>query len=324
MTRIAVLVPCYNEEATVAEVVSSYRELLPDATVYVYDNNSKDRTAQIAREAGATVVSEYRQGKGFAVRSMFRDIEADVYLMSDGDTTYDPAGVVALAQDVIAGRADMVVGDRLSSTYFEENKRPLHGFGNRLVRWLINKIFDNDIRDIMTGARAFSRRFVKTYPGLTGGFEIETEMTIHALDKDFLITQQNVTYSDRPAGSVSKLNTVRDGLRVLKTVAALAKDFRPLLFFGSVSSVLLVGAIVLFAIPLDEYLVTGLVSKFPTLIVAVSLGVLAGLSGVCGVVLDSIRKQTRTFFEIELTRVATEQHRLDAVQEQKRSRCSNG
>lgn len=306
MTRIAVLVPCYNEEETVGEVVRSYRELLPDATVYVYDNNSKDRTAEVAREAGATVVSEYRQGKGFVVRSMFRDIEADVYLMTDGDTTYDPGGVVALAQDVIDGRADMVVGDRLSSTYFEENKRLLHGFGNRLVRWLINKIFDNDIRDIMTGARAFSRRFVKTYPGLTGGFEIETEMTIHALDKDFLITQQNVTYSDRPAGSVSKLNTVRDGLKVLKTVAALAKDFRPLLFFGSVSSVLLAGAIVLFAIPLDEYLVTGLVSKFPTLIVAVSLGVLAGLSGVCGVVLDSIRKQTRTFFEIELTRVASE------------------
>lgn len=302
--RVAVLIPCYNEELTIEATVRSFLDLDPSVVVYVYDNNSSDRSSEIAAAAGATVVSEYRQGKGFVVRSMFRDIDADVYLMVDGDDTYDASDVLAMAQDVVSGRADMVVGDRLSSTYFEENKRPLHGAGNRLVRWLINRIFEADIRDVMTGARAFSRRFVKTYPGIVRGFEIETEMTIHALDKDFLITQRNVHYKDRPTGSVSKLNTLSDGTRVLKTVTALFKDFRPLLFFGLAASVLMAVALVMFLSPLTEYLTTGLVSRFPTLIVSVGFGVASLLAVVCGVILDSIRKQTRTFFEIELTRVA--------------------
>jgi len=313
--KTAVLIPCYNEEVTIASTVQAFRELDPSAVVYVYDNNSSDRTAELATQAGAIVVPEYRQGKGFVVRSMFRDVEADVYLMVDGDNTYDAGDVLAMAEDVATGRADMVVGDRLSSTYFEENKRPLHGAGNRLVRWLINRIFDADIRDVMTGARAFSHRFVKTYPGLVGGFEIETEMTIHALDKDFRITQRDVRYSDRTEGSVSKLNTVSDGTRVLKTVLALFKDFRPLMFFGLGALVLLVAGSALFLIPLTEYLETGLVSKFPTLIVSVGFGVASLMAVVCGGILDSIRKQTRTFFEIELTRVVSEEHRhrgLDA------------
>ena len=303
--RLAVLLPCYNEATTVAQVVSSYRELLPDASVYVYDNNSTDDTAATAAAAGAVVIPEYRQGKGFVIRSMFRDIDADIYLLCDGDNTYEAKDVVALAQDVLDGRADMVIGDRLSSTYFTENTRAFHNTGNRFVRWLINTIFKAEIKDVMTGARAFSRRFVKTYPSLIEGFEIETEMTIHALDKDFLITQHPVAYNDRPAGSTSKLNTIPDGLRVIKTIFALFKDFRPLLFFGLVSALLFVLAIILFLIPLEEFLSTGLVTRFPTLIVSVSVGIMALLSGACGIIIDSIRKQTRTFFELELNRISS-------------------
>jgi len=303
--RLAVLLPCYNEATTVAQVVSSYRELLPDASVYVYDNNSTDDTAATAAAAGAVVIPEYRQGKGFVIRSMFRDIDADIYLLCDGDNTYEAKDVVALAQDVLDGRADMVIGDRLSSTYFTENARAFHNTGNRFVRWLINTIFKAEIKDVMTGARAFSRRFVKTYPSLIEGFEIETEMTIHALDKDFLITQHPVAYNDRPAGSTSKLNTIPDGLRVIKTIFALFKDFRPLLFFGLVSALLFVLAIILFLIPLEEFLSTGLVTRFPTLIVSVSVGIMALLSGACGIIIDSIRKQTRTFFELELNRISS-------------------
>lgn len=304
--RTAIIIPCYNEEATIADVVGSYRTLAPAADVYVYDNNSVDRTRELALAAGATVVPEYRQGKGFVVRSAFRDIEADVYLMVDGDATYDAADVLTLALDVAEGRADMVVGDRLAAGYFAENKRPLHGGGNRLVRWLINRIFRADITDVMTGARAFSRRFVKTYPGLVGGFEIETEMTIHALDKRFLITQRPVRYSDRPAGSVSKLSTLSDGSRVLKTIAALFKDFRPLLFFGIITALSALCGLGLFVGPLVGYLETGQVAKFPSLIVSVGFGVAAMLAFTAGIILDAIRKQTRTMFEIELTRVSAE------------------
>ena len=302
-SRIAVLLPCFNEASTIAEVVRSYREHLPDADIYVYDNNSTDETASIAASAGAIVKREYRQGKGFVVRSMFRDIDADVYLLCDGDGTYDANDVVTFAKDIEDERADMVIGDRLSGTYFKENKRAFHGSGNKLVRWLINAIFSADIHDVMTGARAFSRRFVKSYPSLIEGFEIETEMTIHALDKDFLITQHPVTYRDRQEGSHSKIHTFADGLRILKTIFALFKDFRPLLFFGLVSAVLFIIAAILFAIPLNEYLTTGLVTRFPTLIVAVALGIMALLSGASGIIVDSIRKQTRTFFELELNRI---------------------
>ena len=301
--RTAILIPCYNEGSTIAKVIKDYRALLPEADIYVYDNNSTDNSAEEARQAGAVVVPEYRQGKGFVVRSMFRDIEAGVYLMVDADDTYEATDVVALGKDVAAGRADMVVGDRLSGTYFTENKRAFHNAGNRGVRWLINRIFTSDITDVMTGARAFSRAFVKTYPSFSGGFEVETEMTIHALDKDFLVTQHSVGYRDRREGSQSKLDTIPDGLRVLKTIFALFKDFRPLLFFGLVSLIVFIVAFGLFLIPLDEFITTGLVTRFPTLIVSIGLFVMSLLSGVCGVIVDSIRKQTRLFFEIELTRV---------------------
>ena len=307
--HVAILLPCYNEAQTIGETIAAYqtalKELMPDcssAKIYVYDNNSSDDTAAIAKDSGAVVRKEYRQGKGFVVRSMFRDIDADVYLMADGDNTYEAKDVIALADDIIAKRADMVVGDRLSGTYFEENKRPLHGFGNRLVRWLINRIFQSDMVDVMTGARAFSRKFVKTYPSLVGGFEIETEMTIHALDKDFLVTHHPVHYRNRPQGSYSKLSTIPDGLRVLKTIFALFKDFRPLLFFGSASFILLAIGAILFIRPLAEYLTTGFVTYIPTLVVAIGFMIMALLSGVCGVIVDSIRKQTRTFYELELYR----------------------
>ncbi|MCL2818576.1 MAG: glycosyltransferase family 2 protein [Actinomycetia bacterium] len=303
MARIAVLIPCYNEETTIEKVVSDYRGLAPEAEVYVFDNNSTDRTAQIARSAGAIVIDEYRQGKGNVVRSMFRTIDADVYLMVDGDDTYDAADTLALTQDVIEGRADMVIGDRLSSTYFAQNKRRGHNSGNRMVRWLINTILGSDIQDVMTGARALSKPFAKTYPTLETGFGIETEMTMHAVDKNFLITQHNVNYRNRPEGSVSKLDTMGDGFRVIKTILALFKDYRPLKFFSLISVLLLIASIGLFLLPFSEYLQTGYVTRFPTLIVATSLSIIALLSGACGIILDSIRKQTRILYEIELTRV---------------------
>lgn len=298
--RIAVLLPCYNEAQTIGQTVAVYRELIPSAAVYVFDNNSTDDTAAVAAAAGAHVRREYRQGKGFVIRSMFRDIDADVYLMADGDNTYEAKDVVALADDIITGRADMVIGDRLSGTYFEQNKRPFHGVGNKLVRWLINRIFKSDIIDVMTGARAFSRKFVKTYPSLVGGFEIETEMTIHALDKNFLVTHHPVLYRDRPKGSYSKLRTIPDGMRVLKTVFALFKDFRPLLFFGLASALLFALGLFLFIRPLAEYLSTGFVTYIPTLVVSIGFMIMSLLSGVCGVIVDSIRKQTQTFYELEL------------------------
>ncbi|MDZ4168492.1 MAG: glycosyltransferase family 2 protein [Coriobacteriia bacterium] len=298
----AVLVPCHNEEATIEKVVSDFRRLLPDCVVYVYDNNSTDRSAELAVRAGAVVVSERRQGKGHVIRSMFRGIDADMYLLVDGDDTYSAESVVALLGPVSHGEADMVVGDRLSSSYFEENRRALHGAGNMLVRWLINTIFEAKIGDVMTGARAFSRLFVQTFPVMSRGFEIETEMTIHALDKDFLIAQMPMEYRDRCQGSVSKLRTIPDGLRVLKTVFALFKDYRPLLFSSIIATVLLVGAIVLFIPPLDEYLMTGYVRRYPSLIVAVALGTSSLLSLSTGVVLDALRKQSRMLYELELHR----------------------
>jgi glycosyltransferase involved in cell wall biosynthesis len=302
----AVLLPCYNEATTLEKVIADYRALLPDAEIYVYDNNSSDDSAERAQGSGVTVVPEYRQGKGFVIRSMFKDVEADAYLMVDADDTYEAADVVALLDDIISRRADMVIGDRLSGSYFAENKRVLHGVGNRLVRWLINHIFKSTITDVMTGARAFSRSFVKTYPSLAGGFEVETEMTIHALDKDFLVTQRPVRYRDRQGGSASKLDTLPDGLRVLKTIFALFKDYRPLLFFGLSSTIIFLIGLGLFLIPLNEYLMTGFVRRIPTLIVAVGFFVMSLLSMVCGVIIDSIRKQTRLLFEIELTRVKGE------------------
>ena len=227
MDTIAVLIPCYNESQTIAKVVKDYREALPEAVIYVYDNNSTDHTDEAAREAGAIVRYEYRQGKGNVIRSMFRDIDAECYLMIDGDDTYPAENARSMVNHILSGRADMVIGDRLSSTYFTENKRPFHNTGNRLVRGLINTIFTSDIKDIMTGYRAFNYEFVKSFPILSKGFEIETEMSIHALDKNFKLLEVPVTYRDRPAGSVSKLNTYKDGFRVLKTIARLFRDYKP-------------------------------------------------------------------------------------------------
>ncbi|UFS71055.1 glycosyltransferase family 2 protein [Geomonas sp. RF6] len=304
--RVAVLIPCYNEEKTIAKVVGDFRLLLPEAEIYVFDNNSADRSADLAALAGAVVVRERRQGKGFVVRSMFRNVDADVYLMVDADDTYEAADIVALAGPVLDGSADMVIGDRLSSTYFEENQRALHGAGNRLVRRLINTIFRANLTDIMTGGRAFSPIFVQTYPVMCGGFEIETEMTVHALDKGFMVAEMPVRYRDRQAGSVSKLKTIPDGTRVLKTVMALFKDFRPLLFSSIISAVFLAVAIALFISPLHEYLTTGFVRKVPSIIVSMACGMCSLLALFAGAIMDSIRKQSRMLYELELHRWSQE------------------
>ena len=301
MKKVAVLIPCYNEEKTVRKVVEDYRRVLPEADIYVYDNNSTDRTAELAKEAGAIVRREYRQGKGNVIRSMFRQIDADCYLMIDGDDTYPAENAPEMVRMILDGEADMVNGDRLSSTYFTENKRPFHNTGNRLVRGLINRLFSTDVRDIMTGYRAFSRGFVKTFPVLSRGFEIETEMTIHAVDKNFLIREIPVGYRDRPEGSVSKLNTYSDGAKVLCTIFRLYKDYKPFAFFGTLALLFLLAAVALFVPVGLEFLRTGLVPRFPTLIVSVTCGLCALLSFVAGVILDVVVKKHRQLFELLLT-----------------------
>ena len=290
MMKIAVLIPCYNEAATIEKVVGDYMRLLPEANIYVFDNNSTDNSGAIAQAAGAVVIPVYRQGKGFVINEMFRDIVADVYLMVDGDDTYNAEDTVALIEPVINGRAEMVIGDRLSSTYFTENKRPFHNIGNRLVRFLVNLIFKAKVRDIMTGARAFSRRFVVGFPVMSSGFEIETEMTIHALDKKLPIAELPIGYSDRPPGSFSKLSTFRDGFRVLLTIFNLFKDYRPLTFFGLFSLLSMVIFLVLMIPVLVDYFATGYVPRFPSLIMAVGIIILAALSFVVGCILDTIKK----------------------------------
>lgn len=301
--RIAVLIPCYNESRTIAKVVADYRRALPSADIYVYDNNSTDHTADIAREAGAIVRRERRQGKGNVIRSMFRDIEADCYLIIDGDDTYPAESAEAMCREVLENGADMVIGDRLSSTYFEENKRPFHNFGNSLVRWLINRLFHSDVKDIMTGYRAFSRPFVKMFPVLSKGFEIETEMTIHALDKNFLLSEVAVAYRDRPAGSVSKLNTYSDGLKVLMTIMRLFRDYRPLAFFTTLALLTLLFAVVLIVPVLTDYFHTGLVPRFPSLIVSGVLATIALIFFFCGIILDVITQKHRQLFELLMNRM---------------------
>ena len=303
MKKIAVLVPCYNEELTIKAVIEDFKNVIPEADIYVYDNNSKDNTAKVAKEAGAIVVPEYRQGKGNVVRSMFRDIEADCYIMVDGDDTYPAQDAYNVAKLVLEGKADMAIGDRLSSTYFTENKRPFHNTGNRLVRALINKIFKNNIKDIMTGCRAFNRTFVKSFPVLSKGFEIETEMSIHALDKGFLIGEVPIAYRDRPEGSVSKLNTFRDGFRVIKTIVNLFKDYKPLAFFGIISLVLAIVGCGMMIPVLNIYFKTGLVPKFPTLIVSVGMLICSIMSLVCGLILDTVKKHSDQFYEISLNMI---------------------
>ncbi|MDO4760063.1 MAG: glycosyltransferase [Candidatus Saccharibacteria bacterium] len=297
--KIAVLIPCYNEGKTIAKVVRDFKRTLPKATIYVYDNNSTDDTAKQAAAAGAVVKNEYRQGKGNVMRAMFRDIEADCYLMVDGDNTYPAGAAKKMCDAVLSSRADMAIGDRLSSSYFKENKRRFHGAGNRLVRALINLIFHSHIKDAMSGYRAFSRDFVKTYPVLAHGFEVETEMTIHALDKNFLVTEIPVEYRDRKDGD-SKLRTLHDGTKVIRTIVALFEEHKPMLFFGTLAIIFILLSLALVIPVLVEYFETGLVPRFPTLIVAGFLAVLSLLMLVCGIILKVIVKKHREIFELNL------------------------
>ena len=302
MSKIAVLIPCYNESQTIAKVVSDYRQALPEATIYVYDNNSVDGTDEIARAAGAVVRYEYRQGKGNVIRKMFREIDADCYLMIDGDDTYPAEHAREMCDLILGGAADMVIGDRLSSTYFTENKRPFHNIGNVMVRKFINMFWrpKNPILDVMTGYRAFSPLFVKSFPVLSKGFEIETEMTIHALDKNFLIRSLPVNYRDRPAGSESKLNTYVDGAKVIMTIFNLYRDYKPLQFFGMLALILALVALILFLPVFFQYLETSLVPRFPTLIVSGFLMLSSLLSFACGLILDTITKNNRKTFELHM------------------------
>lgn len=298
--KIAVLIPCYNEAITIKKVVEDYKEVLPEADIYVYDNNSTDGTDKIAKKAGAIVRYEYKQGKGNVIRRMFKDIDADCYLMIDGDDTYPKENAREMCNLILEGKADMVIGDRLSSTYFTENKRPFHNFGNRIVRFLINKLFKNNIKDIMTGYRAFSYDFVKGFPVLSKGFEIETEMTIHAVDKNFKLVEIPVTYRDRPKGSASKLNTYSDGFKVLKTIAVLFKEYKPAFFFN-ILSVLLILISLIFMIPVFlEYYQTGLVPRFPSLIVGCFVLLVSILLWITGIILQVITKKHKQLYELYL------------------------
>ena len=301
--KIAVLIPCYNESATIEKVVKDWKEELPEADIYVYDNNSKDNTDKIAKKAGAIVKYEYRQGKGNVIRSMFRDIDADCYLMIDGDDTYPKENGREMVELILSKKADMVIGDRLSSTYFTENKRPFHNFGNKIVRLLINKLFKNNVKDIMTGYRAFSYEFVKGFPVLSKGFEIETEMTIHAVDKNFKLVEIPVTYRDRPEGSVSKLNTYSDGIKVLKTIATLFKEYKPRFFFNLVSVFILIVGIIIGLPAYIGYFKTGLVEKFPSLIVSWFLIIVALLLFITGIILQVIAKKEKQRYELYLNQL---------------------
>ena len=306
MDKIAVLIPCYNEEKTVEKVVSDFKRVLPEAVVYVYNNNSSDRTAELAQKAGAVVRNEYMQGKGNVIRRMFREIDAQCYIMADGDDTYPAEDAPEMARLVLEQQADMVVGDRLSSTYFTENTRPFHNLGNRLVRGSIQLLFRNNIKDIMTGYRAFSYEFVKTFPVISKGFEIETEMSIHAVNANMHLENVIIGYRDRPEGSVSKLNTYSDGMKVLKTIVKLYRVYKPMGFFGMISAFLFLLA-ALFVIPvLNTYAQTGLVPNFPTLIVC-GFTVIASLQSLfSGLILETIRQKNRQDFEINLIRAANE------------------
>lgn len=300
MDKIAVLIPCYNESQTIEKVVRDWRKELPEAVIYVYDNNSTDHTDDIARAAGAVVRYEYQQGKGNVIRRMFREIDAQCYIMIDGDDTY-PAEMGREMTDLVLERnVDMVVGDRLSSTYFEENKRPFHNFGNSMVRGTINKLFRSNIRDIMTGYRAFSYEFVKSFPVLSKGFEIETEMSIHAVDKNMNVANVIIEYRDRPEGSESKLNTYSDGFKVLKTIGRLYRNYKPMQFFGIVALILMIISAVMFIPVLAIYIQTGLVPNFPTLIVSGFIALAALESLFSGMILSTLAEKERQEFEFRL------------------------
>ena len=306
MDKIAVLIPCYNEEKTIEKVVKDAKAALPEAVVYVYDNNSKDRTVEIAKAAGAVIRHEYMQGKGNVIRRMFREIDAQCYVMVDGDDTYPMEYAAEMVDKVLNKNADMVVGDRLSTTYFTENKRPFHNFGNSIVRGSINTLFKSEIKDIMTGYRAFSYQFVKTFPVMSKGFEIETEMTIHAVNNNMQVENVLVDYRDRPEGSESKLNTYSDGMKVLFTIVRLFREYKPLPFFSMVSLFLVLLSAIFFIPVLTEYMQTGLVLRFPTLIVCGFVVLAAIQSFFSGLILNNIVQRDRKNFEMDLNRVFCE------------------
>ena len=308
--QIAVLIPCYNEAKTIRKVVEDWKKELPEAAIYVYDNNSSDGTDMIAREAGAIVRYERQQGKGNVVRRMFQDIDALCYIMIDGDDTYPAEYGREMVNEVLENRVDMVIGDRLSSTYFQENKRPFHNFGNSLVWTCINSMFGADVKDIMTGYRAFSYRFVKTFPVLSKGFEIETEMTIHAVDKSMYVKNTVITYRDRPEGSESKLNTFQDGFKVLRTIIRMLRNYRPLRFFGFMSLFMMLLALILFVPVFGEYLATGLVPRIPTLIVSGFLVIAALISLFSGLILHMIAQKDKRDFEFHIYMAENERKRL--------------
>ncbi|RHO37635.1 glycosyltransferase [Clostridium sp. AM16-23] len=303
MDKIAVLIPCYNESKTIEKVVTDWKRTLPEAVIYVYDNNSNDGTSEIAQRAGAIVRYEYKQGKGNVIRRMFREIDAKCYLMVDGDDTYPAEFGRQMANEVLEKHVDMVVGDRLSSTYFEENKRPFHNIGNTAVRKMINLLFHSDIRDIMTGYRAFSYQFVKSFPVLSKGFEIETEMSIHAVHKNMSISNVIIQYRDRPEGSESKLNTYSDGMRVIKTIFRLFRVYKPIEFFGGIALMLLIIAMGLFCPIFLKYLRIGTVPNFPTLIVSGFIALTAIISFFAGLILYTLVEQDRQMFEFRLQEI---------------------
>ena len=309
MDKIAVLIPCYNEAQTISKVVRDFKACLPESVIYVYDNNSTDDTARLAAEAGAVVRHEYQQGKGNVIRRMFREIDAECYIMADGDDTYPAENAPEMARKVLEQQADMVVGDRLSSTYFEENKRPFHNFGNSLVRGCINLLFEGNIRDMMTGYRAFSYQFVKSFPVLSRGFEIETEMSIHAIDKNLSVVNEVIEYRDRQEGSESKLNTYSDGFKVMKTILRLYMNYKPLSFFGFIALLLAVLSVVFFIPVAVNYVKTGLVPQFPTLIVCGFAMIAAIQSLFTGLILENIRLKNRRDFEMELIRIVKDKPR---------------
>lgn len=306
--KIAVLIPCYNESKTVAKVIRDMKKALPEAVIYVYDNNSTDGTDEIARKEGAVVRYEYQQGKGNVIRSMFRDIDAQCYLMVDGDDTYPAEFAAEMCSKVLEKGTDMVVGDRLSSTYFTENKRPFHNFGNSIVRGSINRLFKSNIKDIMTGYRAMSYRFVKTFPVLSRNFEIETEMTIHAIDKNMQVENVVIEYRDRPEGSESKLNTYADGFKVLKTIVKMFKNYKPLEFFSLIAAVLFVVGMVFFIPVLVHFLEVGTVEKIPTLIVSGFVILTVIICWFSGIILSTLVNQHKQDFEYQ-TQMVTNRYK---------------
>lgn len=310
MDKIAVLIPCYNEEKTIAKVIADAKNALPEATIYVYDNNSSDQTVNLARAAGAIIRFEYMQGKGNVIRRMFREVDAECYIMIDGDDTYPLENAREMADKVLRHNADMVVGDRLSSTYFTENKRPFHNVGNSIVRTSINHLFKSNIKDIMTGFRAFSYSFVKTFPVMSKGFEIETEMTIHSVFNNMQVENVIVDYRDRPEGSVSKLNTYSDGFRVLNVIGKLFRIYKPLRFFSLLALLLMIVAIVFFIPVLVEFIETGLVLKFPTLFVCGFVALASIQSLFSGLILENIAQKDRKDFEMNLNRIHSDYQKV--------------